>query len=35
METLYRHTSACVNQLGILGEGAAAFADLQRELLEV
>ncbi|KAJ3541274.1 hypothetical protein NMY22_g3955 [Coprinellus aureogranulatus] len=34
LETLYRHTSACIVQLGALGEGAAAFADLQRELLE-
>ncbi|TEB39130.1 SPRY-domain-containing protein [Coprinellus micaceus] len=34
LETLYRHTSACITQLGMLGEGAAAFADLQRELLE-
>ncbi|KAJ2933593.1 hypothetical protein H1R20_g3540, partial [Candolleomyces eurysporus] len=34
LETLYRHTSACITQLGVFGEGAAGFADLQRELLE-
>lgn len=34
LETLYRHTSACITQLGALGEGAAAFADLRRELLD-
>ncbi|KAH6917149.1 ran-binding protein 10 [Coprinopsis sp. MPI-PUGE-AT-0042] len=35
LETLYRHTSACVTQLGLLGEGQAAFADMNRELLDV
>ena len=34
LETLYRHTSACVTQLGLLGEGSAAFADMNRELLD-
>lgn len=34
LETLYRHASACVTQLGLLGEGKAAFADMNRELLD-
>ncbi|KAK2461734.1 hypothetical protein APHAL10511_006197 [Amanita phalloides] len=33
LETLYRHTAACMSQLGLLGVGAAAFADISRELL--
>ncbi|KAF8912907.1 concanavalin A-like lectin/glucanase domain-containing protein [Gymnopilus junonius] len=33
LETLYRHTGACINQLGLLGVGAAAFADISREFL--
>jgi len=33
LETLYRRTAACVAQLGMLGEGAAAFADMQREFI--
>ena len=31
LETLYRHTSACVTQLGLLGVGDAAFVDMSRE----
>ncbi|PFH54698.1 hypothetical protein AMATHDRAFT_134637 [Amanita thiersii Skay4041] len=32
LETLCRHTATCVTQLGLLGVGAAAFADMSREL---
>ncbi|TFK40926.1 concanavalin A-like lectin/glucanase domain-containing protein [Crucibulum laeve] len=35
LETLYRHTSTCVLELGMLGVGAAAFADMTKEFLEV
>ena len=35
LETLYRQTAACVIQLGLLGVGAAAFADMQKEFLDV
>jgi len=35
LETVYRHTSTCVTQLGLLGVGAAAFADMSREFLQV
>ncbi|KAH9486651.1 Ran-binding protein 10 [Psilocybe cubensis] len=31
LETLYRHTSVCINELGLLGAGAAAYADMQKE----
>ena len=34
LETLYRQTAACVIQLGLLGVGAAAFADMQKEFLD-
>ncbi|KAG6837216.1 hypothetical protein H0H93_013084 [Arthromyces matolae] len=34
LETLYRHTSVVVSQLGLLGVGGAAFADMQREFLD-
>lgn len=34
LESLYRQTSACITQLGLLGVGAAAFADMPKELLE-
>ncbi|KAF8887755.1 hypothetical protein BD779DRAFT_1440522 [Infundibulicybe gibba] len=34
LETLYRHTAVCVTQLGLLGVGAAAFADMEKELLD-
>lgn len=34
LETLYRQTAACVMQLGLLGTGAAAFADMNKEFLE-
>ncbi|KDR85244.1 hypothetical protein GALMADRAFT_233989 [Galerina marginata CBS 339.88] len=34
LETLYRHASVCVTQLGLSGVGAAAFADMPREFLE-
>jgi len=33
LETLYRHTAACITQLGLLGVGTAAFVDMPRELL--
>lgn len=33
LETLYRHTAASVVQLGLLGVGSAAFADMPREFL--
>lgn len=33
LETLYRHTAVCINQLGLLGVGAAAYADIQREFI--
>ncbi|KAF8640946.1 hypothetical protein AX17_000593 [Amanita inopinata Kibby_2008] len=33
LEMLCRHTAACITQLGLLGVGAAAFADMSRELL--
>ncbi|KAF7319872.1 Ran-binding protein [Mycena kentingensis (nom. inval.)] len=34
LETVFRHTAACVYQLGIVGGGAAAFADMQKEFLD-
>ncbi|KAL4257246.1 B30.2/SPRY domain-containing protein [Pleurotus pulmonarius] len=34
LETVYRHTAGCIIQLGLMGVGSAAFADMQRELLE-
>ncbi|KAF8973823.1 concanavalin A-like lectin/glucanase domain-containing protein [Flammula alnicola] len=34
LETVYRHTAACITQLGLLGVGAAAFADMSREFLQ-
>lgn len=34
LETLCQHTAACISRLGAFGEGTAAFADLQRELLD-
>ncbi|KAF5375207.1 hypothetical protein D9758_000004 [Tetrapyrgos nigripes] len=34
LETIYRHTSACIHYLGVEGVGAAAFADMQKEFLE-
>ncbi|KIP02849.1 hypothetical protein PHLGIDRAFT_78477 [Phlebiopsis gigantea 11061_1 CR5-6] len=34
LETLYRQTAACVTQLGLLGTGSAAFADMSKEFLE-
>ncbi|GBE78657.1 SPRY-domain-containing protein [Sparassis crispa] len=34
LETLFRQTSATITQLGLLGTGAAAFADVRREFLE-
>ncbi|KAK7064734.1 Ran-binding protein, partial [Favolaschia claudopus] len=33
LEVIYRHTAACVYQLGISGTGAAAFADMQKEFI--
>ncbi|KAJ7226074.1 SPRY-domain-containing protein [Mycena pura] len=34
LETIFRHTSACIYQLGVSGVGAAAFADMQKEFLD-
>ena len=34
LETLYRHTTVCIAELGVLGVGGAAFADMQKEFLE-
>ncbi|KAJ7480102.1 SPRY-domain-containing protein [Mycena galericulata] len=34
LETIYRHTAACIRELGVLGIGAAAFADVQKEFIE-
>ncbi|KAF8203757.1 concanavalin A-like lectin/glucanase domain-containing protein, partial [Pholiota molesta] len=34
LETVYRHTAACINQLGLMGVGAAAFADMPREFFQ-
>jgi len=34
LESLYRQTAACILQLGLLGAGAAAFADMPKELLD-
>ncbi|KAI0344287.1 SPRY-domain-containing protein [Trametopsis cervina] len=34
LETLYRQTAACVVQLGLLGVGSAAFADMSKEFLD-
>ena len=34
LETLYRQTAACVVQLGLLGVGQAAFADMSKEFLD-
>jgi Ran-binding protein 9/10 len=33
LETLYRHTAASIVQLGLLGVGSAAFADMPKEFL--
>lgn len=35
LETIYRHTAACIHQLAISGVGAAAFADMQKEFIDV
>ncbi|KIM84722.1 hypothetical protein PILCRDRAFT_67832 [Piloderma croceum F 1598] len=35
LERLYRQTAACILQLGLLGVGAAAFADMPKEFLDV
>ncbi|KAF8060964.1 hypothetical protein FPV67DRAFT_1423268 [Lyophyllum atratum] len=34
LETIYRQTSVCVAQLGLMGVGGATFADMQKELLD-
>lgn len=34
LESLYRQTAVCVQQLGLLGVGAAAFADMSKEFLD-
>jgi hypothetical protein len=33
LETLYRYTAASIVQLGLLGVGGAAFADVSKEFL--
>jgi len=33
LERLYEHTAATITQLGLDGNGAAAFADIDKELL--
>lgn len=33
LETLFRQAGACVTQLGLLGVGAAAFADVRKEFV--
>jgi len=34
LERVYRQTSRCIRELGVLGVGAAAFADVRKEFLE-
>jgi Ran-binding protein 9/10 len=34
LELVYRQTALCLRQLAYLGVGAAAFADVRRELIE-
>lgn len=34
LESLYRQAAACVTKLGLLGVGAAAFADMPKEFLD-
>ena len=34
LERLYRQTAACVEKLGLIGVGAAAFADMPKEFLD-
>ncbi|KAG6918688.1 hypothetical protein DXG01_012506 [Tephrocybe rancida] len=34
LETLYRHTAVVVSQLGLMGIGGAAFADMHKEFLD-
>ncbi|GLB36579.1 putative protein with domain in SPla and the RYanodine receptor [Lyophyllum shimeji] len=34
LETLYRQSSVCVAQLGLMGVGGATFADMQKEFLD-
>ncbi|KAG6854081.1 hypothetical protein C0991_010828 [Blastosporella zonata] len=34
LDTLYRHTAVVVSQLGVMGVGGAAFADMHREFLD-
>jgi hypothetical protein len=34
LERAYSQAQACVAQLGLMGIGAAAYADIRRELLE-
>ena len=34
LETLFRQAGACVTQLGLLGVGSAAFADVRKEFVE-
>ncbi|KAF9015400.1 hypothetical protein BDQ17DRAFT_1341003 [Cyathus striatus] len=35
LETMYRHTTTCIQRLGILGVGMAAFADIPKEFREM
>lgn len=35
LDRLYRQTAVCLTQLALLGNGAAAFADMHKELLDV
>jgi len=34
LDRLYRHTAVCLTNLAIMGHGAAAFADMQKEFLD-
>ncbi|KAJ7456433.1 concanavalin A-like lectin/glucanase domain-containing protein [Mycena latifolia] len=34
LQTIYRHTAACIHQLALSGVGAAAFADMQKEFID-
>jgi hypothetical protein len=34
LESIYRQAATCVTQLGLVGVGAAAFADIQKEFLD-
>lgn len=34
LESLYRQAAVCILRLGLLGAGAAAFADMPKEFLD-